>query len=99
MAYEDTTSVEHFGRQLREKETENKIRGGGLPPPAQARYAAQGQCAVARPNIHQLLLDRINYHTRMSCGLTRLLRSIPVEMPYEAEDALASLILESRPRY
>lgn len=61
--------------------------------------ARMNECAVARANPRQLIDDRINYHNRMVNGLHALLRQMPAEMSFQAEEALAQLIIESKPKW
>jgi len=62
--------------------------GGGLGVPVN-QY---------RPNVRHLIDERIDYHNRMSTNLHALLRALPQEMSRDAENALSTLVVESRQR-
>ena len=66
---------------------------------AQSQYPTAGCCAPTPAAPRRLLEERLDYHNRMANGINRLLRAIPQELQYEAADALASIILESRPKW
>lgn len=75
-------------------------RSIGMDKASDHRVSEKNQCsAVARPNPRRLIEERIDYHNRMANGLCALLRSIPQEIPFPADDALASIILGSRPKW
>ena len=61
--------------------------------------AAPNTTCTWAPDPHQLIQDRIDYHKRMSNNLSALYRALPRELPREAADALATVLLEARPRY
>lgn len=98
----ESGTAQEFQRRIEQADRKARaIEGGktegyanGLNGVSQA-----GQCCQARPNPRQLIEDRIQYHNRMANGLHALLRAMPQEMSYPADDALASLIIESRPKW
>lgn len=74
--------------------------GGGSPDSLKRRIAdAEQSACAARPNPRLLIEQRIEYHNRMSNQLWALLRALPQEMSRSAEEALAALVTEARPRY
>lgn len=89
-------------KYLREHEARKAMLAADLPY-AFNHAANQGQqCATAmpaRPNIHQLLQDRLSYHLRQANNIEWLMKALPREMFIPAEEALADIILNSRPRY
>src|SRR5947207_14899291 len=62
--------------------------------------ATNGNCDVAyQPNPHQILLDRARHCQHLSEGLLALYEALPRKLPYEAADALAELLINSRLGY
>lgn len=55
-------------------------------------------CSQARISVRALIEERIYYHNRMANDLNALLRAMPQDMSAQAENALFTLLTESRVR-
>lgn len=53
-------------------------------------------CQPVRPNPRALIAEQIHYHDSQSNNLKRLLNALPLEMIWDAEEALADIILNGR---
>lgn len=100
MSYEsEGFRIGAHGRNLRENEA---LKDPISRPPNVGEGTLNQGCAnslIYRPNPRVLIEERIQYHNEQANDLHALLRALPQEMSREAEDQLAKILLESRPRY
>ncbi len=86
-----------YAEQEANKKNDMLLRNDQAIAAAKATMAAE--TGGGRTSARIFIEERIMYHNRMASGLNALLRAMPQDMNYAAEDALASVFLESRSRY